>query len=179
MGILTAIGNWFTNLINITINGFKNIADFFLNFPNILYKNIIEPIVNFFNNLFNDFWNKLIKFFKDLFIPKDGEIQKEINNLKDKMLKKFNIRLDGIKLLFSNDKPVSDINENYNIPGLGTFNLKFFDAQYLIKGVEYFRPVLRGFIVLLALLFNYNQLCALIGAPPISIVGIIKNESEK
>lgn len=41
--------------------------------------------------------------------------------------------------------------------------LKVFDSSYLIQGVEYFRPIIRGFIVLLLLLYNVNQLIGFFG----------------
>lgn len=64
------------------------------------------------------------------------------------------------------EKPVENVNADYNIYGVGTLNLKFFDATYLIQGVNRFRPVIRGFVVLLLLFYNYYQVLSFIGQDP-------------
>lgn len=56
----------------------------------------------------------------------------------------------------------TDISGNITIGGK-SFNVKFFDTKYLIQGVNYFRPFIRGFIVLLLLFYNYKMFLGFIG----------------
>lgn len=76
--------------------------------------------------------------------------------------------LDSLKFLEENitEEAVPDEKGNYTIPGVGTFNFTFFDASFLKQGVETFRPLLRGFIVLLLLLYVYREIMAFIGIDP-------------
>lgn len=70
---------------------------------------------------------------------------------------KFSFDTEFFQILFSRETPVQDINTEYYINGVGTFNLKIFDTKYLYQGVEYFRPFIRGFIALLIVLFNVRS----------------------
>lgn len=65
--------------------------------------------------------------------------------------------------LFSGEKAVEDTYVDYSIPGVGAFNLKVFDSKYFVQGVEYFRPFLRGFIVLLMFLYHIKQIIGFFG----------------
>lgn len=64
------------------------------------------------------------------------------------------------------EKPVEDIKADYAISGVGTFKLTFFKSQFLRDGVEFFRPVIRGFITLLLLFYNYKMILTFIGQDP-------------
>lgn len=59
--------------------------------------------------------------------------------------------------LFGGEQPVKDINADYHIAGLGTFNFKFLDTHFLYEGVSYFRPFIRGFLVLLMAIYNIRM----------------------
>lgn len=105
---------------------------------------------------------------KNIFIPD----MQEIKDAFDEMILKAKTNLgintsdfDGFSNNW-NEKPVTDISSNYNISGVGTLNLKFLDSSYLVQGVEYFRPVIKGFIVFLLFFFNYRQLLSFIGQDP-------------
>lgn len=80
----------------------------------------------------------------------------------------FGISFDTLEDLKGNweETPASNIEENYTISGVGTLKLKFFDTSYLIQGIEYFRPLIRGFTVFLLLLYNYYQILTFIGQDP-------------
>ena len=68
--------------------------------------------------------------------------------------------------LFDRELAPEDVTEEYERTGVGTLKLKFFDSDYLIKGVAYFRPYIRGFIVLLLVLFSWQQIMSFIGQDP-------------
>lgn len=72
-------------------------------------------------------------------------------------------KTDSFEGIFDYEKPVEDVTGKYELYGVGTFNLKFMDSAYLKQGVAYFRPVIRGFLVLLMLLYNVRQLIGFFG----------------
>ena len=79
------------------------------------------------------------------------------------MKSKFGFDTSFFEDVLSEDgKPVTDIEGDYNIPGVGNMKLKFFDTKYLVQGVEYFRPFIRGFIVLLMAFYNIKMLLSFI-----------------
>ena len=72
--------------------------------------------------------------------------------------------LDSLKNITA--EPITDTSGDYYIHGVGTFKFKFLDAKWIVQGVDYFRPVIRGFWVLLLLFFNFKQLLSFIGQDP-------------
>lgn len=75
---------------------------------------------------------------------------------------KFNFNTDFFENLLVDGTPVTDINGEYEIHGLGKLNLKFFDTKFLVDGVEFFRPFIRGFIILLLALYNIKMILGFI-----------------
>lgn len=59
--------------------------------------------------------------------------------------------------ILAEGKPIEDIYHDYEIYGVGTFRLKFLDTKYLVQGVDYFRPFIRGFFVLLTGLYHVKM----------------------
>ena len=76
---------------------------------------------------------------------------------------KFNIDTGAFEGLFNGSKAVEDVDGNYNISGVGSFNLTFLDTEFLRDGVEYFRPFIRGFLVLMMLLYHVKQVIGFFG----------------
>lgn len=76
---------------------------------------------------------------------------------------KFNFDTTVFESLFQGESAVTDKYVDYNIPGVGAFHLKVFDSKYLIDGVTFFRPFIRGFLVLLMFLYNVRQLIGFFG----------------
>lgn len=70
---------------------------------------------------------------------------------------KFSFDTEFFKNLFTDGQPVTDIEGDYYISGVGNFHLTFFDTKYFVQGVEYFRPFIRGFLVLLMALYNIKM----------------------
>lgn len=64
--------------------------------------------------------------------------------------------------LFSLEVAPEDVNTEYNIPGLGTMYIPILETKFLIDGVAYFRPYIRAFLVLLLVLYNWNNVLKLI-----------------
>lgn len=100
---------------------------------------------------------------KAIFIPDEGYIQESFDSFLEEMKMKFNLDTSAFENLFQGEAPVSDVNVDYRIPGVGQFNLKVFESSYLSQGVGYFRPIIRGFLVLMMLLFHVKQLIGFFG----------------
>lgn len=75
---------------------------------------------------------------------------------------KFNFDTDFFENLIQGESAVTDIYFDYNIPYVGDFRLKAFDSKYFIDGVTYFRPFIRGFLVLLMAFYNIKQILSFI-----------------
>lgn len=69
-------------------------------------------------------------------------------------------------MLFDREVAPEDVTEEYNLPGVGNLQLKFFETDFLISGVALMRPYIRGFLVLLLILFVWRQVMTLIGQDP-------------
>lgn len=105
---------------------------------------------------------------KFIFIPDFEQIKEDFQYMVDSIAQSFGIPLNGLEE-FKNgwsDTALSNVEKDYNISGVGTLKLKFFDASYLLQGIEYFKPLIRGFIVFLLLLYNYHQILSFIGQDP-------------
>ena len=81
----------------------------------------------------------------------------------EEMAMKFNFDTDFFENLFQAETPVEDIYMDYNLPGVGNFNLKLLDKSFFVQGVTYFRPFIRGFLVLLMILYHIKQLIGFFG----------------
>lgn len=76
---------------------------------------------------------------------------------------KFNIDTGAFQGLFDGSQAVEDVYVDYNISGVGAFNLKVLDTKFFVDGVTYFRPFIRGFIVLMMLLYHVKQVIGFFG----------------
>ena len=61
------------------------------------------------------------------------------------------------------ETPVGDEYMDYYIPGVGNFEFKVLDTKFFVDGVTYFRPFIRGFLVLLMLLYHIRMLISFFG----------------
>lgn len=101
---------------------------------------------------------------RSIFIPDANEIKTKFNSFVNELGNKFGFNTSFFESLFTGEgQPVTDVEKDYNIPGVGNMKLKFFDAKYLVDGVTFFRPFIRGFIVLLMCMYNINMLLSFIG----------------
>lgn len=78
------------------------------------------------------------------------------------MQSKFGFDTGFMETLFNGEEPVEDIYGNYYVSGVGTLKLKFFDSTFIHQGVSYFRPFIRGFLVLLMALYNIRMVLSFI-----------------
>lgn len=103
-----------------------------------------------------------------IFVPDTENLKLQFDQMLDSISSSFGISFESINDFKNNwsEKPVSDISSDYTLFGVGTLKLKFLDTSYLINGIERFRPVIRGFVVFLLILYNYYQMLTFIGQDP-------------
>lgn len=99
---------------------------------------------------------------KSIFIPDTEEINNKFNSFLQELKMKFSFDTDFFEGLFQGESVVNDVYEEYEIPNVGTFNFKFFDSNFFVDGVTYFRPFIRGFLVLLLAIYNVKQFLSFI-----------------
>lgn len=107
---------------------------------------------------------------KSIFIPDNAKIEASLNSVRDKFNETFSIEPEVIKSGFKDSESVGDLEATYQLPGY-TYSGKFFDASKLRSAVEQFRPYIRGFLVILLVLFVINQVLSIINKSPLSGVG--------
>ena len=134
--IVNGIGNFFTTLWG----WLKDIFDFIITIPNAILDGI-----------------------KEIFIPDVEEIETIFHSSVDSIKSKFGFQQFHLDSLFGSSSTPENIESNYSISGVGSFKLTFFNTEYLIKGVNYFRPFIRGFMVLLILFYNFKNFLSFIG----------------
>lgn len=110
----------------------------------------------------------------DIFIPDAEYIEEKFNEFLEDMKRRFGIDTGMFEGLFSSEKPVEDIYVDYSLFGIGNFHLKVFDTSFFVDGVTYFRPFIRGFLVLMMLLYHVKQCISFFGYDS----GVVTGRSE-
>lgn len=100
---------------------------------------------------------------QDIFIPDTDYINREFQAFLQEMQMKFNFNTDFFEGLFSMETPVKDEYMDYTIPGVGSFEFKVLDTKFFVDGVTYFRPFIRGFLVLMMMLYHIRMLVGFFG----------------
>lgn len=99
---------------------------------------------------------------KGVFLPDTEYIHERFDQFVETLGQQWNFDTEFFTSLFNEEKPVGDITGDYKIHGVGTLNLKFFDASFFRQGIEFFRPFIRGFLVLLMVFFNIKMVLSFI-----------------
>lgn len=160
--------------------GLETIWEAVSNLPQL----IADKIKGFFDDVVDaveDVWDAILELptlilegIKAIFIPDTEYIDTAFNGFLDELKMKFGIDTGFFESLFQGESAVDDVEGNYNIPGVGSFNLTFLDSSYLVQGVTYFRPFIRGFLVLLMALYHIKQLLGFFGYN----AGVVAGRSE-
>ena len=100
---------------------------------------------------------------KDLFIPDTEYIDVTFKAFLDELKLKFSFDTEFFEHFFDGEQAITDTYVDYTIPGVGDFRLKVFDTKFLVDGVAYFRPFIRGFLVLMMFFFHVKQLIGFFG----------------
>lgn len=99
---------------------------------------------------------------KDIFIPEAEVIEEKMTSGLEAIALTLDANWNALDGLFDGERPVEDIKADIPVPGLGTMELTILDSEYLIRGVHYFRPYIRGFLTLLLILFHWQNILGLI-----------------
>lgn len=109
-----------------------------------------------------DIPNKIKEGLKEIFVPDTEYIESSFESFRNELKMKFSFDTEFFDTLFDDERPVTDIFTEYNIAGVGSFNLKVFDTKFFYDGVTYFRPFIRGFIVLLLAFYNVRMVLSFV-----------------
>ena len=152
---------WLSNLVN----GIGALVQDLSNIPS----KIANSLKAFFDDVVNaitDLPNLILEGIKDIFIPDVTTLENQIDSAVENIASQLGVQFDTFDRLFDREVAPEDVNQDYNLPGVGVLNLKFFDTKYLIQGVAFFRPVIRGFMVLMLVFFVWKHIMTFIGQDP-------------
>lgn len=152
----------------------SQIWDFVSQIPQLVwgfFESSFNNIGQFLSSIFDSIVSipeQIFEFIKRIFIPDTDKIQKSIDLLSNKFREKFGLNSYDLSGILGTESKISNHSGTINICGY-EISATFLDVSYLIKGVETFRPYIRGFVVLLLILYNINQLLGFIGAGHLSL----------
>lgn len=140
------------------LGGLETVWQAIVNLPQL----ISDKLSGFFEDIesaITGLPDRVANLIKEIFIPDTEYINNAFDSFLEEMKMKFSFDTEFFESILSTEgHPVTDVNSDYDIPGVGTLNLKFFDTKYLVQGVDYFRPFIRGFLVLLMALYNIKMI---------------------
>lgn len=106
------------------------------------------------------------------FVPDPDDFNNALNDIKFALLDFGGAAFD-MSFLFDEESPLPDIKVNFYGKEVTIVSMS------LVNGaIEFFRPVIRGFITLLLIFYNYNQLAGLIGQQGVSIAGLVMRDEQ-
>lgn len=143
-------------------------------------KDIPQMVWNFFEGAFSsigsvvsNIWDSvkgipgsILDGLKWLFVPSEDKINKSIQTLSNTFKSTFGVDSYDISNIFGTETEIADQQATISVGGY-EFTLTVFNVKYLVRAISTFRPVIRGFIIFLLILYNINQFLALIRQAPI------------
>ena len=154
-------------------SGIKSVWQAITDLPSL----IGNALKGFFDNVVSAITslpNAIINGIKAIFIPDTDYIESSFNSFTQELKLKFNFDTEFFENLFQSESPVTDVYVDYDVPYVGKFKFKVLDADFLVTGITYFRPFIRGFLVLLMALYNIKQLIGFFGYD----AGVVAGRSE-
>lgn len=119
-------------------------------------------------------WDGITGILSSLFIPSADHFSSVLDGLKNQLLNKFGIDFDFTSLSAA-ERDISKQSATFTFAGM-SFTSAVFDPWALLDAVAEFRPYIRGFVVLMLLLYVINQVFKLLGSA--GIVGGMVNTSD-
>lgn len=175
--VKTALGNLKDDIIDTITSHFNNAVSAISSLPNTIYENFKQKLIDLRNRL-----DKILTFFtsteegtvsifnilKDIFVPDAEDLKESLLTAVDSISHTFNLGIDTSTWLVDawTEEAIPDAEGKYYIPGVGEFNFVFFDTRFLRRGIEFFRPIIRGFIVLLLVFYNFREIMSFINQDP-------------
>lgn len=133
-----------------------------------------ERIIEDMGNLLSSVTDAIRETLLEIFVADPEYIQQRMGEFTEFLQLKFGIDTSSFEHLFENEQVIDDVYMDYNISGVGSFNLKVFDTGFFKDGVNYFRPFIRGFLVLMILFFHVKQVIGFFGYD----AGVVAGRSE-
>ena len=124
--------------------------------PVIDYTEQHETIIDKISNIPDAIVNGI----KNLFIPDKDYFSNKLKSVESKYLGILGFSVDDFESMlmgFSKETPISDVIVELNIGG-NMQKVNVLNSSVVVQGVNYFRPYIRGFVVLLMVFFSMNQL---------------------
>lgn len=119
---------------------------------------------------------KILNGIKEVFIPNTENINNMFDVAMESIRSKFGFQEFNLNALTDTSSTPQNITHGYRLYYGGMNKYTFFDTKYLIMGVEYFRPFIRGFIVLLLIFYNVKNFLSFIGHD-IGVKEVVKNDN--
>lgn len=171
---LSGIVDWLKSIAEGIIQIPLNIWNYVKEIPGQVW-NFFEGAFSFLGSVVSNIWDSvkgipgsILDGLKWLFVPDGDEIDKSIQTLSNTFKSTFGIDSYDISNIFGTETEISDQQGTISIGGY-EFTGTVFSVKYLTRAISTFRPVIRGFLVFLLVLYNINQLLALIRQNPIAI----------
>lgn len=99
---------------------------------------------------------------RNIFVPDIDVIKSEFDGLMSTLKSKLGVDVYDLDSLFITSSAPEDIEASYSV-GLFSYSGKFVDFTWFIYAVERLRGYIRGFLVLLLLIFNVRQALSMFG----------------
>lgn len=93
---------------------------------------------------------------KDIFIPDTEEINTMFEEVKNSIGNVIGLENFDFNSIWGTAEAPTDIESKVDF-GLFSYSGKFVDYSFFKIGIDYFRPYIRGFVILLLCLFNIRQ----------------------
>ena len=161
------IWNYVKDIPSQTWNFVSQIPSMIWGFFESSFNNIGQFLSSIFDSIVS-IPEQIFEFIKRIFIPDTDKIQKSIDLLSNKFREKFGLNSYDLSGIIGTESEISNHSGTVNICGY-EISATFLDVSYLIKGINTFRPYIRGFVALLLILYNINQLLGFIGAGHLSL----------
>jgi hypothetical protein len=155
-------------------NFIKDIPQMVWNFFENAFLTVTGVVQNIFNSVVQ-IPNKILDGLKWLFVPSEDKINKSIQTLSNTFKSTFGVDSYDISVIFGTETEIADQQATISVGGY-EFTLTVFNVKYLVRAISTFRPVIRGFIVFLLILYNINQFFALIRQAPIGFGTHLQNQ---
>lgn len=164
--IFKSIGEGFNNVINGISNLWLNLKTALSGWFNDVIeniKNIPSALADWFNDIIEHIKNipdLILSGIKSLFVPEEGYLDEKLESLEKKYLGMLGFSVEDFENTlkkFSDEKAIDDVVITYNIGGVQK-EITILDTSFLVYGVDFMRPYVRGFIVLLMCFFALDQI---------------------
>lgn len=182
---LSGIVDWLKSIAEGVVQIPLNLWNYIKDIPGQVWdfvKQIPGQVWGFFESAFSslgdvvsNIWNAvkgipdaILDGLKWLFVPSEDSINQSIQTLSNTFKSTFGIDSYDISNVFGTETEIANQTATINVAGF-EFTCVVFDVKYLVNAISTFRPVIRGFVVFMLILYNINQFFAFIKQNPIAI----------